>query len=160
MWQRVRQFTTAGAKPTDGDISFARDRLGAPLFDLFETQHPRDMVHGVNTARWLVARGYDNPDLLAAALLHDIGKGDQRRLDRVAYVVSEWLNIERVAGSHHSRLRVRRAMARSRDHSEAGAQMLREAGAGGVVIDLTLKHHSEAGGDAMLALLQAADAAN
>ncbi len=160
MWQRVRQFTTAGAKPADGDLSFARERLPAPLFDLFGRQHPRDMVHGVNTARWLVARGHDDPDLLAAALLHDVGKGDLRRLDRVAFVLSQWLKIELVAGNHRSRLRVRRAMARSRDHSEAGARLLREAGASDLIVDLTLKHHSEAGGDAMLALLQQADAAN
>lgn len=160
MWQRVTQFREAGAQPTERELAFARERLSQEAFELFRSQHPRDIVHSTNTARWLVARGYDNADLLAAALLHDVGKGHQRRLDRVAYVVSEWLKSEDRAGSHGSRLEMRRAMARSRDHSEAGARMARDAGVSERIIELILNHHAEADGDAMLALLQQADAAN
>lgn len=160
MWQRVTQFRDAGAQPTERDLAFASARLTPGAFKLFLAQHPRDIVHSVNTARWLVSRGYDNADLLAAALLHDVGKGHQRRLDRVAYVVSEWLNLERLAGDHRSRSEIRRALARSRDHSEAGAQLVREAGVSERIIELILNHHAEADGDAMLALLQQADAAN
>jgi len=160
MWQRVIQFREAGSEPTNEDIALAKAWLPGQLFDLFLMQHPRDMVHSVNTARWLLARGYDNPDLVAAALLHDIGKGDQRRVDRVAYVVGQWLRLSDAAGSPASHIRMRRALARSRDHGRAGAHMLRAAGASDIVVTLALTHHAEAGDDAMLALLQQADAAN
>ena len=51
------------------------------------------------------------------------------------------------------------ALARSRAHSELGAELLTAAGASPRVAELTRLHHRPAGRDAMLALLQRADAA-
>jgi putative nucleotidyltransferase with HDIG domain len=160
MLRRISQFRNAGAKPSESDIGFARVHLSEALFELFRTQHPRDVVHSVETARWLLARGHHQPDLIAAALLHDIGKGEQRRVDRVAFVLAGRLRLAGRAGDRGSRFEMRRAVARSAEHSRRGAQLLREAGASDLVVSLTLKHHAEAADDAMLALLQQADAAN
>ena len=158
---RIRQFAEAGRRPTSSDHALCRGYLDGPLLDLFLAQHPRDIVHGVATARWLLVRGHDDVILLQAALLHDIGKGDQRRLDRVAHVAATRLRLGAVAPQHESRLRIRRALARSRDHSELGAELLVAAGAEARLVELTRLHHSTAlGADPVLAFLQVADAAS
>jgi hypothetical protein len=156
----VRQFARAGRLPSDADRALACELLAGPLRELFFAQHPRDVVHGAETARWLMTRGERDPDLLTAALVHDIGKGAQRRLDRTAWVALGWLRLERVAASTTSRFELRRALARTRDHSETGAALLTAAGANGRVVELTLHHHDARPADPVLALLQRADAAS
>lgn len=160
MLQRVRQFREASSLPTDGDLALAREHLPPALAGLFEAQHRRDICHAARTARWLIERGHNDRDLVAAALLHDIGKGSQRRRDRVVYVVLVWFGTARFAASEGSRFELRRAVARSRTHSEAGAATLLAAGAPARVVALVRMHHAKTAGDAMLALLQQADAAS
>lgn len=157
MRNRLRQFFTANRRATEDDLAFARGYLSPPLFSLFLGQHPRDVRHGVDTARWLLGRGVRDPDVLAAALLHDVGKGHQRRLDRVAYVVAGWFRLQRMLADPSSRFELRRAVARSVLHADRGAALLAEHGAPPRVVELTRRHHEQAGGDAMLALLQEAD---
>lgn len=157
---RLRQFLQAGRTPTPADYEFARRSLAPPLFELFAAQHPRDIVHGAMTARWLLARGHDGQDLLAAALLHDVGKGRQRRADRVAYVLAARLGVAPLLADASSRLEVRRAVARTSNHSSEGAALLAAARASDTVVDLTRRHHQPPGADPVLALLQAADSAS
>lgn len=160
MRQRVRQFFGTSRQPTEADIALATKLLSPELLTLCLAQHPRDIVHAVGTARYLLARGVADGDLVAAALLHDVGKGQQRRWDRVAYVVADWARLDGAASSKSSRLEIRRAMARSRSHSETGARALQAAGAPPRVVALTRLHHAQPNGDAMLAALQEADAAS
>lgn len=157
---RIRQFRHAGGHPVEADYALAREWLPASLMALFEGQHPRDIVHSANTARWLLERGHAAPDLIAAALVHDIGKGEQRRFDRSVYVVACHARLASALGATSSRWEVRRAVARTLAHSESGAFALEVAGAPGRVIELTLRHHEPAGDDRVLALLQEADAAS
>jgi hypothetical protein len=158
---RIRQFARAGARPTEGDFEFARGILGqGPLFELFERQHPRDVVHSAETARWLLERGHAAPDLLIAALLHDVGKGYQRRLDRAAYVLLDGCGLAEAASDGSSRLELRRALARTRTHSITGAETLAAAGAPPGGVELTRRHHDSGFPDPVLALLQQADAAS
>lgn len=57
---------------------------------LFAAMPVADRRHGLDVARRLLAAGHDDPDLLAAALLHDAGKGDRLRLwHRVSGVLLE-----------------------------------------------------------------------
>lgn len=157
---RIRQFRHAGGHPVEGDYALARAWLTEPLMELFEAQHPRDIVHSTDTARWLLARGHDDPDLIAAGLLHDIGKGEQRRFDRTLYVLAHRAGVASRLAATGSRFEARRAVARTLSHSETGAFALEMAGASGRVIELTLRHHEAAGDDRVLALLQQADAAS
>ncbi len=157
---RLRQFREAGAQPAAADLTLAAEVLSPALLQLFLAQHPRDIVHGAATARWLMDRGEHDADLLIAALVHDVGKGAQRRRDRVAYVAAGWLGLAKRTGSEHSRIETRRAIARSLAHSASGAEVLRRAGASERAAALTLLHHAPAGDDRMLALLQQADAAS
>jgi len=160
MLRRFRQFRDASIPPSPDDYALAREWLPPPLMVLFEVQHPRDIVHTANTARWLLARGHREADLVAAAFLHDVAKGQQRRRDRVAFVLAQWLRLQHIAPSSSSRLEMRRAAYRSAVHSAAGAERLRAAGAPDRVVELVGRHHAKAGDDGMLALLQQADAAN
>lgn len=160
MRQRVRQFRDASRGPTAEDLALARRFVPPAFWKLFAGQSPRDQRHAARTAAWLLNRGHDDPDLVLAALLHDIGKGHQRKRDRVAYVVAGWLRTDRRVGSPASRLELRRAIARSARHAEAGAALLEAAGAPARVVELTRLHHVPPGEDGMLALLQRADALN
>jgi hypothetical protein len=59
---------------------------------LFHAMPVADRRHGLDVAQRLLAAGHDDRDLLAAALLHDAGKGHRRRLwHRVAGVLLEAL---------------------------------------------------------------------
>jgi type IV secretory pathway TrbD component len=57
---------------------------------LFRAMPVADRRHGLDVAQRLLASGHDDRDLLAAALLHDAGKGHRLRLwHRVAGVLLE-----------------------------------------------------------------------
>ena len=161
MWARVRQFREATKLPSPEDFALAAEaQLAGPLLDLFRQQHPRDIVHAAATARWLIERGHTDPELIAAALLHDVGKGHQRRRDRAGYVLANAVRGAKLLAGPGSRFEFRRALARGLAHSESGARALADAGASPRVVDLTRRHHSPPGSDTMLALLHEADAAS
>jgi hypothetical protein len=159
MPHRVRQFLEAGRRPTAADRELAERWLSQALLALFLAQHPRDVVHGAECARWLLARGYDDRDLVSAALVHDVGKGWQRPGDRVVYVITAAARLAPAIASGDSRFDLRRAVARSLAHAASGAAALAAAGATPRMVQLTRNHHSKANGDVMLAALQQADAA-
>jgi len=157
MRHRLRQFAEAARPPSEADFTLARAQLPESLLALFLAQHPRDIAHSAATARWLVQRGHDDPDLVAAALLHDVGKGPQRRRDRVAFVVAASVGLANAAGSERSRFEMRRAVERTARHAEAGALALAAAGASERVVYLARNHHASPALDPVLALLQQAD---
>lgn len=156
---RMRQWLTATDLPSKEDFAFASEVLDERLNALFVRQHPRDVLHGVKAAIWLLDRGYDDYDLVTAALVHDIAKGAQRRRDRAAFVIASDIGIAKWVADSRSQYEIRRAVGRTLVHSERGAAMLERAGASEEVIALTLRHHSDPGDDPVLALLQQADAA-
>lgn len=159
MRQRARQFLRHGVPPGPAERTLAEHYLEPALLDLFFGQEPRDVVHSANTARWLLDRGHDDPDLIRAALLHDIGKGEQRRMDRVAHVVTSLIGIGGILAAPDAEMEFRRAIARARTHAAKGAELLVGAGVSPQVIALVKKHHERPNGDGMLRLLQEADAA-
>lgn len=78
------------ARVTPPEAAFARRVLPAAAADLFEGMPVADRRHGLDVGARLVAAGHDDPDLLAAALLHDVAKGHRMRLwHRVAGVLLE-----------------------------------------------------------------------
>jgi putative nucleotidyltransferase with HDIG domain len=160
MLHRVRQFLDASAAPSPRDFALAEAHLPPALFALFAAQHPRDVVHAARTARWLLGRGYSHPDLVVAALLHDIAKGNQRRLDRAAFVLASSARLTGRLASPGSAFEFRRALHRSLSHAAQGARMLVAAGANERVVALVRDHHTPSGAGTMLALLQEADAAS
>lgn len=90
---RVGQFfghLTARVRPDEAEL--ARRLLPGTAWPLFAAMPVADQRHGLDVASRLLAAGHDDPDLLAAALLHDAAKGDRLRLwHRVAGVLLEAL---------------------------------------------------------------------
>lgn len=69
-----------------------RSILPEPAVALFESMPVADRRHGLDVAERLIRGGHDDPDLLAAALLHDAAKGHGMRLwHRVGGVLLEAL---------------------------------------------------------------------
>ena len=72
---RVRQFGRyLKARLTPGERQAAEARLGPRLAELFGRMTPAEQAHSVRVAQALAAEGQTEPDLLLAALLHDVGK--------------------------------------------------------------------------------------
>ncbi|MCJ7811260.1 MAG: HD domain-containing protein, partial [Dehalococcoidia bacterium] len=99
--------------------------------------------------------------LLAAALLHDVGKGPVRLWQRVAFVLLRAMSprlLRRLASADDQGWRG--ALRRSLDHAERGAALAEAAGSTPETVRLIRLHRSTAGDDVALSLLQAADEAS
>jgi putative nucleotidyltransferase with HDIG domain len=121
--------------------------------DLFHAQNAADQRHGLNAARSAAALASDRPELVRAALLHDIGK-------RHAGLGA----IGRVFASISIRLRLplTARFRRYRDHGPLGAAELARCGAEQLVVDFARSHHAARPGSidpAAWSVLRAADSA-
>lgn len=118
------------ARVSAADVAVARRILPPSAWSLFDGMPVADQRHGLDVAHALLARGADDSDLLAAALLHDVAKGARLRVwHRVGGVV-----LAAVAP------RLLRRMAASEPggrgnawhlflhHAEISAQVVRQAG--------------------------------
>ncbi len=64
--------------------------LSAPQLALFDSMHRADQRHGLDVAAMLRSEGYQDREVLLAALLHDASKGPSVRLpQRVAWSLGE-----------------------------------------------------------------------
>ncbi len=76
IWQFWRSITPRPLDATDRAI--VDETLPADARALFASMSRNDQRHSLTVYRALRERGNDDPDLLAAALLHDCGKGGGR----------------------------------------------------------------------------------
>jgi hypothetical protein len=90
---RVEQFFGhVRASVTPSETATARRLLPDAAWPLFAAMPVADRRHALDVVVRLLVAGVDDPDLLAAALLHDAAKGHRMRLwHRVAGVVLEAL---------------------------------------------------------------------
>lgn len=132
---RLRQFFAAlRPKLQRPELADARNLLGEDLFPLFRSMTLRDQRHSLDVLRYLRGQGCQDRDTLAAALLHDIGKGSNVRMwERMTYVL---LN----AATPSLLSRVNTGLARLRDHAETGGRMAAAAGAGPELVRLIARH--------------------
>jgi hypothetical protein len=88
---RVGQFVAHVQARVDPSEEALLDRVLPPSAQmLFRGMPVADRRHGLDVAQLLLASGHDDRDLLAAALLHDAGKGHRLRLwHRVSGVLLE-----------------------------------------------------------------------
>lgn len=135
--------------------------LSPALLALFRRMQPCEQAHSFSVLERLRAAGQADPDLLAAALLHDTGKvlSPLSIWDRVLVVLGKRFAprlCERWGGTDGKGLH--RPFVAARRHAEWGARLVAAAGASPRTVELVRRHQdAHPGGDALLAALQQAD---
>ncbi len=134
----------AWVAPSRIDTTGARAVLSAELWPLFAAMPPGDRWHGLCVLARLHEAGYDEPALLAAALLHDLGKAQSglTLAHRTLIVLDRALHAgwtERLAGDGQG---WRRPFFVHLHHAELGARKLRGAGADEELVLLVKRHEA------------------
>lgn len=142
---RIAQFLHALFDQPDHDsLQGVRDQLGPSLWRLFCRLPRPEQAHALRVYRALVAQGQTQPDLLAAALLHDVGKtkSSGSTLGKVAVVLARAVAPQAAKrwGSGTSR-GWRKPFAVAVRHPSWGARMILEAGGSKRMADLVERHH-------------------
>jgi hypothetical protein len=144
---------------TPDEVRRARSLLGPAELLRFAALQGRERRHAMDIVRYLEARAAPSADLLAAALLHNVGKGSLHLHERVAYTLLRLLApglLERIVAPDG--FGFRRAMAAQREHPRRGAELLAAVGVRPRVVELVRRHHDHsAGEDRELAALIEAD---
>ncbi|HOT92412.1 MAG TPA: HD domain-containing protein [Anaerolineae bacterium] len=164
-WARVRYrvaqfFVTLWTSRRAVDLAYVERHLGPALLDLFRRMPHAEQHHGIAVCRALEVRGYSDPDLLAAALLHDVGKilAPPRLWDRVIAVLGEHFLPQQAARWRIGEARGwRRGFVVRHYHPVWGATLAEQAGASPRTVVLIRHHHDPAGDDAEMKALQMAD---
>ena len=155
---RVLQFVGALRPRVDrARRQEAYDYLDAPQRAIFESMMLRDQQHGIDVFQRVRATNGTDRSLLAAALLHDCGKGRVQLWQRVAHVLLGVVAPRaraKIASEHGATWR--RAFWRLRQHPAIGADMVARSGADLDIVRL-IRDQEEPAPDERLAVLQAAD---
>ncbi len=165
---RVRQFAqAASAWARPDDEALVRAYLPPAAARLFAAMPRYDRQHALRVLRTLRERGQTDPDLMAAALLHDVGKsqhpvGSLRLGHRVAAVLLRAFapGLLEKMGSRQDGWR--RLFYVQQHHAELGAVLAQAAGCSSRTVELIRRHEEPLPpeGDPLLAALQAADGEN
>jgi len=168
---RVRQFLRAAVtrvRPAAVDEDLLNQVLPPQAVDLFLAMPGYDRQHAMAVFQALRAAGHDEPDLLAAALLHDVGKSGSRvariRIwHRVATVLLRafWPGaVERIGRDRPGSWR--RPFFVQHHHAALGAELARQACCSPWTVELIRRHEDacRAGDEPLLAALQTADSLN
>jgi putative nucleotidyltransferase with HDIG domain len=117
--------------------------LSPPQFSLFEGLHPSEQSHSIAVYRQMRENGVEQPDLLTAALLHDVGKNRYpvQFWDRIAIVIGQGLAPSLVASWGEAEPDSwKRPFVVSQKHAGWGAQMVAAAGASQLTVELINRH--------------------
>jgi hypothetical protein len=166
-WRQFRQALAARPLPEEALREIAAV-LSEQEMVLFQRLSLNDQAHSYQVMTMLKTTGYDNPDLLAAALLHDIGKTRYRLpiWARSLVVLAEAFVPSRVARWGKGEATWwRRPFVVKAQHAEWGAEMAKAAGSRPITVALIGRHDKvvgTAGGyeDELLRQLQWADDEN
>ena len=164
---RSRQFWNALLSPSKRVPSEALlPHLNSAQLILFRRMQPAEQVHAYQIFKRLETAGQTTPDLLTAALLHDVGK--------ILVPLSIFDRIVIVLGSHLFRRAAQRwaegtphgwrlPFVVAEHHAGWGADLANQAGATALTVELIRRHHDrpvqnpDSHTEHLLAALQAAD---
>jgi hypothetical protein len=150
LWQVRQQLGFVAPLDVEERREVAR-WLPASAYALFTGMSPADQRHSLRVCFGLQARGCVEPDMLAAALLHDVGKAQGRVpfWTRPIIVVGKRFAprlLQRVAIYPHDGLPAwRRALGYAWWHAEIGADMAAAAGLSERAVLYIRTHHQPRG---------------
>ena len=169
---RVRQFGEyLGARLGPAQMHLAERRLGPALARLFHRMTQAEQAHAYRVMAAIESRGVTEPDVLVAALLHDVGKSRSplRLWGRAAVVLGRKFApalAERWGRDGASANGLRRAFLTAWQHAAWGAEMAERAGATARTVTLIRRHQTppptppRSEEDRLLAALRQADEEN
>lgn len=144
IFYRIGQFRRAlRESPTAEGLAQAKAALEPGLFALFMRMLPFEQAHSIWVFDQLLQQGYSHPDLLQAALLHDVGKSRHplQPWQRAVSVVAEKFFPGRIARwGQRQPGRLLLGVVVSEQHAGWGAEMAKAAGAGDLVVRLIANH--------------------
>lgn len=165
VWQFVQALSARPLSPAERrqiSVHLTPDQLA-----LFDRMGTHDQRHSLQVLRTLLEDGQAQPDLLAAALLHDVGKARYplRLWERPLVVLTRSFRpqIVRRWGREPAPRGWKRPFIIYEQHPVWGAEMAAAANCSPLAVELIRRHHEPAGDsidDRLLADLQAADNAN
>jgi hypothetical protein len=154
---RVSQFwNTLSHKAEPGLLEEVQRQLTPPQTQLFKRLQPSEQMHALTIWRKLLHQGDAQPDLLVAALLHDVGKLRfplalwQRVLVVLAKAIlprkaQAWGNL--LPGGWEELPAWRKAFVVAEHHPRWGAELARHAGVSPLAEYLIREHHHPWGQD-------------
>jgi putative nucleotidyltransferase with HDIG domain len=174
---RVQQFVRAArawVQAEEVDEAWLKGYLAPAAVDLFRAMPRYDQQHALNVVRTLQEHGHTEPDLLAAALLHDVGKSVSQVTSLHLWHRVAWVLIRAFAPGLLAKIGQdrpgswRQPFFVQQHHAVLGAEMAQQAGCSPVTVELIRRHEDapaatgDAGqsGDPLLAALLAADGVN
>jgi HD domain len=162
---RTRQFWNALPGHRKGvETEAILPHLSPSQIVLFRRMQLSEQTHAFQVLERLKAAGQTDPDLLAAALLHDVGKVlfPLSLLDRVVIVLGKRFFPQRVGGwSDGAPKRLHLPFVVAAHHPQWGADLAEKAGASSRTVDLIRCHQDiPSVDDPLLAALQSTDDEN
>jgi len=163
---RVRQFFRAWtAEVPEEERRRAVQALSPAARSLFSRQHRSDQRHALDVHHLLRQRGYTEPSLLEAALLHDVGKAAAKLKPRhralIVLMGRLWPGLlDRLSAGDGDGWR--RPYVVHAHHPKIGARWAEKVGCASLTVSLIRRHHERVTNgnseeDRLLAALQAAD---
>ena len=148
---RVRQFMhTIFVRVDPSVLEQAEARLSPPQLELFRKLQPSEQSHALAILNRLMRQGESQPDLLVAALLHDVGKlrNPLNPFERAMLVVARRVMPEQThkwgvqpAGRFDTLPRWHKAFIVAEQHAAWGAEMAHQAGVSPLAETLIREHH-------------------
>jgi putative nucleotidyltransferase with HDIG domain len=168
---RVQQFLRAANSwlhPGEEDLDLASELLPPEALDLFASMPRYDRRHALDVLGTLRREGHTDPDLLAAALLHDVGKTGHERdplrlWHRVMVVLLRTLAPGRLdAFAKDEPGSWRQPFFVQQNHASIGAELASRAGCSQVTMEMIRRHEDPIAvtDDPLLAALKSADGRN